>query len=208
MQSSNSFWSECSFSSFVKFGSCSLPGPNSIVVYWCRVFNWVVWSMPEFTITFLSEIFKRLSRWIPCFRKVLHLLYFLFVNFQFRPARGSPASVKDHVMTSQIYIKVEHVMTWLLSSGVAKFQQFWSEGFFSSFVYFNSYCLRGPCSIDVFRIRACHWVFLMVENNVSVYFLSEILKLFSLLKPMFSEGPSFLVPLFVMMGLWVCASTW
>ena len=33
-------------------------------------------------------------------------------------------------MTSQDYIKVEHVRNWLLSSSLAKFQQFWSECFF------------------------------------------------------------------------------
>ena len=55
-------------------------------------------------------------------------------GFDFAPARGSPASVSDHFMTSQDYIKVEHVGTWLLSSSHAKFQQFWSEGLLSSFV--------------------------------------------------------------------------
>ena len=34
------------------------------------------------------------------------------------------------VRTSQDYIKVEHIRTWLLSSSSANFQQFWSECFF------------------------------------------------------------------------------
>ena len=37
------------------------------------------------------------------------------------PERGDPASVSDHVMTSQDYYrKVEHEKTWLLSSSLAK----------------------------------------------------------------------------------------
>ena len=56
-------------------------------------------------------------------------------GFEFAPARGSPASVSDHVMTRQDYIKVEQVRTWLLSSSLAKFQQFESECFFQ--VCFN-----------------------------------------------------------------------
>ena len=38
------------------------------------------------------------------------VLLFVIMGF-FAPARGSPASVSDHVMTSQDYIKVEHVGT-------------------------------------------------------------------------------------------------
>ena len=56
-------------------------------------------------------------------------------GFEFAPARGSPASVSDHVMTSQDYIEVEQVRTSLLSSSLAKFQQFASECFFQ--VCFN-----------------------------------------------------------------------
>ena len=62
------------------------------------------------------------------------VLLFVIMGLYFVPARGRPASVSDHVMTSQEYLKVEHVRTWLLSSTFAKFQQFWSECFFSSFV--------------------------------------------------------------------------
>ena len=58
------------------------------------------------------------------------VLLFVNLGLYFAPARGSPASVSDHVMTSQEYKKIEHVRTWLLTSSVAKFEQFWSEGFF------------------------------------------------------------------------------
>ena len=47
-----------------------------------------------------------------------------FVLFENAPARGSPASVSDHAMTSQDYIKVEHAKTWLLGSIFAKIQHF------------------------------------------------------------------------------------
>ena len=79
--------------------------------------------------------------------------YFLFImmGFEF----GSDVSVSDFVMTSQDYIKVEHVRTWLLSSSLANFQQFWSECFFFfkfCLVYFLLFtralfncCTQGPC---------------------------------------------------------------
>ena len=35
----------------------------------------------------------------------------VFKGFEVAPARGSPASVNDHVMTSHACIKVEHVRT-------------------------------------------------------------------------------------------------
>ena len=62
-----------------------------------------------------------------------HFCLYLW-GFEFVPERGSPAGVIDPVMTSQDYIEVEHVGTWLLTSNLAKFQQFWSEGLLSSFV--------------------------------------------------------------------------
>ena len=61
-------------------------------------------------------------------------LFFYWWGFELAPARGSPASVSDHFMTSQDYIKVEHVRTSLPNSNFAKFQPFLSECFFHFFV--------------------------------------------------------------------------
>ena len=49
----------------------------------------------------------------PMFSKGPSFFVFLFVimGLFFAPARGSPASVSDHVKTSQEYINVEHVRT-------------------------------------------------------------------------------------------------
>ena len=52
------------------------------------------------------------------------------MGFEFAPARGSPVSVIDHVMTSKHYKKIEHVGTWLLISSFAKFRQIQSDSFF------------------------------------------------------------------------------
>ena len=41
-------------------------------------------------------------------------------GFEFAPARGRPASLSDLIITSQDYIKVEHVKTWLPNSGFAR----------------------------------------------------------------------------------------
>ena len=114
------------------------------------------------SVLFFVWSLQTVFRWNPYFRKVLHFLLILFVimGLYFAPAHGRPANLSDHVMTSQDYIEVEHVRTWLLSSSLAKFQQFWSECFFSSFVLFTSYCLLGPCSINAFRVLVFHWFFL------------------------------------------------
>ena len=112
------------------------------------------------------------------------------------------------VTTSQDYIKVEHIRTWLLSSSLAKFQQFWYEGLLSSFSLCNSYCIQGWYSIDDCRVLVSHWVFWKFEINVFVLFFSSEIQTVFPLKPMFSEGPSIFVPFFVMMGLWVFAFVW
>ena len=56
-----------------------------------------------------------------------------WLGFEFAPARGSFVRVSDFIMTSQGYITVEHVRTWLLGSSLTKFLQSWSACFFSFF---------------------------------------------------------------------------
>ena len=74
-------------------------------------------------------------------------------GFELAPARGSTASVGDYVMTSQDYIKVEHVRTSLPNSSFAKFQPFLSECFFHFFCQYLSAWLPGPYSIVAIRGR-------------------------------------------------------
>ena len=138
-------------------------------------------SRTMFLFFLSSWIFKLFSRWNPCFRKDLHFLYFCLQSMRlyFAPARGSPVSVRDHVMTSQVYIKVDYAKTWLFSSSLAKFQEFWSECFFFKFclVYFllftralSNWRVQGPCVPLVFFERS---------RIMFLFFLSEIFKLFS-----------------------------
>ena len=68
------------------------------------------------------------------------------------------------VTTSQDYIKVEHIRTWLFSSSLAKFQQFSYERLLSSFSLCNSYCIQGWYSVDGFRVLVSHWGFLKVRE--------------------------------------------
>ena len=57
-------------------------------------------------------------------------------GFENAPARGSPSSIIGHIMTSRDYRKIEQVRTWLLSSSLAEFEQFYSECFFQlCFIY-------------------------------------------------------------------------
>ena len=84
------------------------------------------------------------------------------MGFESAPARGIPTSVSDLVMTSRDNIEVEDVRTCLLSSRLAKFQQFGSESFFQIFfrLFRPSYKvhpeflhLRAACSMVWFGLR-------------------------------------------------------
>ena len=140
--------------------------------------------MPNLQVlSFWSEIFKRLFGETYVFGRTFIFCIFLCNGGTLNLLRhvvDLSVSVIDHVTTGWDYVIVEHVKTWLLNSGFAKSQRFWSEFHFSSsFVQFNSYCIRGPCSIDPFGLLVFRWVFWKVLNFVSVLFLSEIFKLFS-----------------------------
>ena len=96
-------------------------------------------------------------------------------GFEFAPARGSPASVSDHVMTSQDYIKVEQVRTWLLSSSLAKFQQFESECFFQ--VCFNLFLPAYMVHVQFLPLGSCvSFVLFSMPRREFLIFLSEIFK--------------------------------
>ena len=80
-------------------------------------------------------------------------------------------------MTSQGYIKVELVRSWLFNSSLPKIQQFYTECFFSFFLRFISSWLQGPSSIVAFKGRVFHevvWsklrsVFYSVWNRQTVF---------------------------------------
>ena len=94
-------------------------------------------------------------------------------------------------MTGQNYLKVEHVRTGLLSSSLARFQQFWSECLLLTFVEFNSYCLRGPNSIVKFWGNVFHSV---VWSMLGLcFFRLKSSSCFFPWKPMFSKNPPFFV---------------
>ena len=42
-------------------------------------------------------------------RSFIFCTLFVSMGLYFAPARGSPVSVSEHVMASQVYIKVEHI---------------------------------------------------------------------------------------------------
>ena len=82
-------------------------------------------------------------------------------------------------MTSQDYIKVGHVRTWLLSSNFAKYQQFWSECFFSSFVslilaLYNDRIqllfLVAVCSAGLFALGKKFILFFFRWNLQTIFF--------------------------------------
>ena len=89
------------------------------------------------------------------------------MGFEFAPARGSLARVSDFIMTSQSYITVEHVRTWLLGSSLTKFLQFWSACFFFAFLQFISSWLQSSSWIVAFRVPVCQGV---VWFRLEVYF--------------------------------------
>ena len=127
LQSSNSFDLNAFFQVLFSLIHTVYTGEIQLMALgWCCPIGFFKRSRIMFLLFFPSGIFKRFSRWNPYFRKVLHFLYLCFVimGLYLSTSRGSSANVSDHVMTSQDYVKVEHVRTWLLSSSLAKFQQF------------------------------------------------------------------------------------
>ena len=120
---------------------------------------------------FSSEIFKRLPTWNPCFRNFLRFLYFLkWWCFEIAPARGSPVIVTDLVMTSQIYIKVEHVRTWLLVLVLQSFNSFDLKDFFVVLFSLNFAVYKGDIQLTALGSWSPTGVFQKVNKNVSVLF--------------------------------------
>ena len=145
------------------------------------------------------------SRWNQCFRNDLRFLYFLCImmGFEFSPAHRSPASVTNHVMTSQNYINLN--MSGLdFRFLVLKFQQFQSDCFFkfypvffflvtralSIFLPFTSSWLQGPSSFVTFEGRLFHG---LVWARLEMYFFSvwNLQTVFTL-KPIFRKVLLFL----------------
>ena len=127
-------------------------------------------------------------------------------GFEFAPARGSPASVSDHVMTSQDYIKVEQVRTWLLSSSLAKFQQFESECFFQ--VCFNLFLPAYMVHVQFLPLGFCvSFVFFSMRGLDFSIFLVWNLQTVIRWNPCFRKVFHFLY-LFLMMEPWICCGMW
>ena len=61
------------------------------------------------------------------------------MGFEFSTANGSPASVSDHVMTSQDYIKVEHIRTWYLVLVLQSCNSFILKAFFIFYSFTSSW---------------------------------------------------------------------
>ena len=114
-----------------------------------------------------------------------------WLGFDLAPARVITGSISDLVVTSQDYIKVEHVRTWLLSSSLAKFQQFLSECFFKfCLVYFLFFMksffnwrFQAPC-VPLFFLKDGEYY------SCSLFFVWNLQTVFPL-KPMFSKCSSF-----------------
>ena len=75
-------------------------------------------------------------------------------------------------MTSQDYIKVERVWTWLLRSSVAKFRQFHSECCFWILIQFF-FRLRRPCSVVAFLVLWFPCFVLLAKIEKFLYFFSS-----------------------------------
>ena len=202
------FWSEC----FFKF--CLV----YFLLFTNALFNWrfqgpcvplVFWKMEN---NILVHFFRlKSSNCFPVKTQVFGISFIFctlrlqWLGFDLAPARVISDSISDLVVTSQDYIKFEHVRTWLLSSSLAKFNQFWTECFFSIFLQFFSSWLQGPSLIPVSRGRIIHGV---VWVRLEMFFFRLKTSNCFPLKPMFSNCLHFLYFLFLIMGLWICTRTW
>ena len=98
-----------------------------VVILFCS--PWEEWNFLNFFVWNLQPVspLKLIFSESPSF---LIMFCLLSRGFEKALASGSPASVIGHVLTRRDYIKVEQVRTWLHSSTLAKFHQFYSESFF------------------------------------------------------------------------------
>ena len=74
-------------------------------------------------------------------------------------------------MTSQDYIKVEHVRTLLLRSSLSKFRQFHSECCSSTLLQFDFFRLRGPYPVVTFVVLWFYCFVLLAKVGNFFYFL-------------------------------------
>ena len=97
-------------------------------------------------------------------------------------------------MTSRDYIKVEQVRTWLLSSSLAEFQQFYSEWLFQFRFSLLFLFLHAWVHVQFLPFGFCGSFVLFSIRWMDVFlFFGLIISKCSPLKLVFSGGPSFFV---------------
>ena len=123
LQSSNSFDLNAFFSGFVEVNSYCLQGRYSTDGFRVLLPHWGFLKVENFVFVLFSV--SNLQNVFPLkhiFSKGPSFCTFVCSHGALNFASRSPESVIDHVLTSQDYIKDQHVRTWLLSSSFAKFQ--------------------------------------------------------------------------------------
>ena len=173
------FWSEffflqVLFSSFLTFYKSHI----QLLFLTGRVFHGIFSSRLKVFLIFFVWNLQTVLPLKPFFfeRLFIFVLLFVIMGLCFAPARGGSASVTEQVKTSQFYIKVEHVRTWLLSPSLAKFLQFESEFFFQ--VCFNLFLPAYMVHVQFLPLKSCvSFVFFSpCEDWNFGFFWSEIFK--------------------------------
>ena len=167
-----------------------------------RVFHGVFWSrLKVFRIFFVWNL-QTVFPLKPMFSKdsSFFVLLFVIMGIDFAPARGTPASVSDHVRTSQDYIKVNMSGLDFLALVLQNFNSFDLNVFFQVLFSLFLTVFKGHVQLLFFRGRVFHGVFWSRLKVFRIFFVWNLQTVFPL-KPMFSKDSSFFVLLFVIMGI-------
>ena len=113
-------------------------------------------------------------------------------GFEIAPLGGSPVNVIGHTMTSRDYIKIEQVRTYLLSSSLAEFKQFFVWMIFSFLLQLILSWLHGSCSVLALGVL---WFFCFVLHGRSGFFGFLVLKFQTVPRwsSFFQKAPHFFV---------------
>ena len=185
-------------------GSCSVFA-SGVLWFFCYVLHGRS-GIFEFFCLKSSNCFSVKTRF---FRRPFIFFTFCLLSWGFEtaPACGSPIIVIGNAMTRRVYEKLnrsrlDFLVLFLQSSNSFILNDFFNFAsvFFLLLAWVHLQFLPlGSCgSFDLFSMEGIEFLIFFVWNFQTA----------SSLKLIFSEGPSFLNVLFVIMGLWNCACTW
>ena len=154
----NAFFNQASVYFFLltyfQFSCC--PGSLVFPLFCSPCQDWIIWF-------FFVPKSSKFPRQNPCFRKVLHFFYWL--GFEVAPARGSPASVSDHVMSGETTWKLnmsglDFLVPVLQNSNSLHMKAFFifASVYFFLLTWFQFSCCPGSLVFPLFCSPCQDWI--------------------------------------------------